>query len=88
MPNKKVEIEFIATATIEVNLEDLDSEEYDLSHPDELKQAIDTWVGEKIEVKSYYSDYSGDYSQITIRDRKCQMEVLDTTDVRVLEVDS
>ncbi len=80
MSKRKVQIEFIAVATIEVDLEDLDSENYDLTHPEEVKQAIQEWVSDNA-MPTQTSNCDG----ITVEDRWCQMEVVDTTYIKVLE---
>lgn len=77
MPDSKVKvtIEFTAYADLEVPLDELNSEDFDLSDPDELREAVDLWVGENAKPNVYYQSYSSDSGMIKIREQEASYSV-------------
>lgn len=71
-----VEITFQVVATIKIDLDQLNSEDYDLSNPEQLKEAIDNFVLDNAYPGQYYSSYNRSSAMVCIRDFPARYEIV------------
>lgn len=83
----KVVIKFTATAEFEVDHGNLNSKDYDLLEPDELREAVEDYVREKAMPSWYYSDYFPPYQIISINDVDADFKILEGATIYIGEAE-